>query len=232
MLFVSNLKKSFYHHSVLDGISFHIHEGETVVFMGKNGVGKSTLLRILARISSPDWGEISFCDQDLLKGIPAVRKKILYLGHHPALYPSLSAVENMYLALALRGNTSVTVSAVRDQLKALGLSRQINDPIGIYSQGMLQRLKLAQASLIDWDLLLFDEPFSGLDAEGITRVQACLQKWKQNGKTMIVVLHSVERALEHCSRFIFLSRGKIGADLVATEEDRSPVLEAFQSLVA
>ncbi len=200
--------------------------------MGKNGVGKSTLLRILARISSPDGGEISFQDRDLLKGTPEVRNKILYLGHHPALYPSLSAVENMHLALELRGNTAVSISAVRDQLKALGLTRQINDPIGIYSQGMLQRLKLAQASLIDWELLLFDEPFSGLDAEGITRVQACLQDWKKSGKTMILVLHSVERALEHCSRFIFLSRGKIGADLTTIHEGRDPVMEAFQSLVA
>lgn len=232
MLSVSNLKKSFYHHPVLDEIYFQIREGETVVFMGKNGVGKSTLLRILARISAPDAGEIIFQEADLLRGAPRTRRKILYLGHHPALYPSLSAVENLHLTLELRSQKTTSKAIISRQLQELGLTRQIHDPIGIYSQGMLQRLKLAQASLIDWELLLFDEPFAGLDAEGIIRVQDCLNRWKEGGKTMILVLHSVERAIDHCSRFLFLSKGKISADLSFPVQGSDAVREKFQTLVA
>jgi ABC-type multidrug transport system ATPase subunit len=94
MLSVSNIKKYFNRRSVLKNVSFSIKEGETVVIMGKNGAGKSTLLRIMARIMTCDGGEISFQNGDVLRGFPSTRKKILYLGHAPAMYTVLSAVEN------------------------------------------------------------------------------------------------------------------------------------------
>lgn len=230
LLSVVKLHKSFYHHKVLNGITFNIRGAETVSIMGKNGVGKSTLLRIIARISAPDSGQILFKGQDLLNGPPETRKPLLYLGHHPALYPSLSAVENLTLALALR-QLPENRERVISMLCELGLGNQMNDPIAIYSQGMLQRLKLALASLVDWELLLFDEPFAGLDAEGVERVNGFLCRWKKAGKGLVLVLHSLDRALEYCSRFLFLSDGNIGSDLQLDKTSEDDVKETFRTLL-
>ena len=210
MLSVSNISKSFNHRPVLRDVSFTLKAGETVVIMGKNGAGKSTLLRLMARIMACDGGEISIQNADLLKGLPPTRKKLLYLGHSPAMYTALSAVDNLKLAMDLRG-TPVDESTVRTQLDHFGLRGQADDPISIYSQGMLQRLKLTYGELADWDLLLIDEPFAGLDQEGHDRMASALQRWQAAGKSMCLVLHNKERAEKYGDRILHLSNGRIEA---------------------
>ena len=197
MLSVSNISKSFDHRTVLNNITFHVEVGETVIIMGKNGAGKSTLLRIIARIMACDKGEILFQNNDLLNGSPLVRQKLLYVGHASAMY-----------TLTLRG-TPVEISRIQDQLNYYGLTNQSNDPISIYSQGMLQRLKLAYASLASWNLLLIDEPFSGLDTEGIALVNKSLHRWKKLGKSMMIVLHNQSRAEELGDRILRIKKGLI-----------------------
>ena len=113
MLSVSRLSKSFNLRPVLREVTFDVKSGETIIFMGKNGAGKTTLLRILARIMTCDGGEILFQNKDLLKGSPDKRKKILYLGHAPAMYSSLSAVENLKLVMNLR-STPISEVTIRD----------------------------------------------------------------------------------------------------------------------
>jgi ABC-type multidrug transport system ATPase subunit len=191
---------------VLKNVSFSIKKEETVVIMGKNGAGKSTLLRILARIMACDGGEISFQNGDLLKGLPSIRKNILYLGHAPAMYTALSAVENLKLAMQLRGMT-IGRSKIKKQLGQFGLFDQVDDPISIYSQGMLQRLKLTYAELAHWDLLLIDEPFSGLDRDGIDLMDNAINGWKNIGKSICMVLHNKERAEEYGDRILQLEDG-------------------------
>ena len=208
MLSVSNISKSFDHRTVLNNITFHVEVGETVIIMGKNGAGKSTLLRIIARIMACDKGEILFQNNDLLNGSPLVRQKLLYVGHASAMYTILSAIENLQLALRLRG-TPVEISSIQDQSNYYGLTNQSNDPISIYSQGMLQRLKLAYASLASWNLLLIDEPFSGLDTEGIALVNKSLHRWKKLGKSMMIVLHNQSRAEELGDRILRIKKGLI-----------------------
>ena len=208
MLSVSNISKSFDHRTILNNITFHVEVGETVIIMGNNGAGKSTLLRIIARIMACDKGEILFQNNDLLNGSPLVRQKLLYVGHASAMYTILSAIENLQLALTLRG-TPVEISRIQDQLNYYGLTNQSNDPISIYSQGMLQRLKLAYASLASWKLLLIDEPFSGLDTEGIALVNKSLHRWKKLGKSMMIVLHNQSRAEELGDRILRIKKGLI-----------------------
>ena len=206
MLSVSNIKKSFNHRSVLKNVSFSVKEGETVVIMGKNGAGKSTLLRIMARIMTCDGGEILFQNGDVLRGFPSTRKKILYLGHATAMYTALSAVENLKLAMELRGIT-VNKSKIKNQLNQFGLMNQCDDPISIYSQGMLQRLKLTYAELAYWDLLLIDEPFSGLDKEGIDLMDNAINRWSVKGKSICMVLHDQKKAENYGDRILHLNNG-------------------------
>ncbi len=208
MLFVSHLSKSFNRRSVLKNITFDITAGETIVIMGKNGAGKSILLRIIARIMACDKGSVKFQNHDLLKGVPVIRKDLLYLGHAPAMYSGLSAMENLSLTLQLRG-TPVLEEEIIKVLDQYGLLQQKDDPITIYSQGMLQRLKLTYAELAQWSLLLMDEPFSGLDDDGTAQMHTALIQWKSEGKTMCLVLHDEAMATKYGDRILRLKNGEI-----------------------
>ena len=206
MLNVSHLTKSFNRRSVLKDVTFHISDGETVVIMGQNGAGKSTLLRILSRIMTSDSGVIMFQDDDLLKGEPFTRKNLLYIGHAPAMYGALSAVENISLGLKLRG-TPLSNEEINLNLDRFGLLNQKDDPIVIYSQGMLQRLKLAYAESAHWDLLLMDEPFAGLDENGYKQMEDVLTKWKTERKSMCLVLHNRKLAEKYGDKILYLEDG-------------------------
>ena len=201
MLAVANINKSFYHNPVLNNLSFRVNDGDVIALTGKNGAGKSTLLRILARISQPDGGTVIYNDVDIFKGKASARKGILYLGHEPGLYPSLSAIENIEFASRIHGAFPV-VEDIVTILKNIGLSEHINDPIKIYSKGMLQRLKYALANLLPWSILFFDEPFSGLDIEGKNLALDCLNTWKMKDRTIIFVTHDVEWGLSFCNRLL------------------------------
>ena len=120
--------------------------------MGKNGVGKTTLFRIIASLMTYDKGSILFNGNNLLNTKPINRKKLFYLVHAPGMYSAFSAVENIKFAMRLRG-VNKKDSIIDDVLNQFQLGEQKNDPIVIYSEGMLQRLKFCLADLIDWDLL-------------------------------------------------------------------------------
>ncbi|MFL3024592.1 MAG: heme ABC exporter ATP-binding protein CcmA [Candidatus Neomarinimicrobiota bacterium] len=208
MLSVTGLSKSFNHRKILDNLSFQLKSGDTAVFMGNNGAGKTTLLRIIAKIMTPDRGEIIFENLNILNSEPSSRKNILYIGHAPAMYASLSALENLKFALEINNN-KIANSKIKSKLEDFGLLEQSNDPISFFSQGMLQRLKLTYAELSNWNLLLLDEPFSGLDKKGEEQMDLSLSNWQKNGKTICLVLHSLDKAKIFGNKFFNLVDGRI-----------------------
>ena len=227
MLAVANINKSFYHNPVLNNLSFRVNDGDVIALTGKNGAGKSTLLRILARVSQPDGGTVFYNDVDIFKGQASARKGILYLGHEPGLYPSLTAIENMEFACRIHGAFPV-VENIIITLKNIGLSEQINDPIKIYSKGMLQRLKYALVNLLFWSILFFDEPFSGLDIEGKNLALDYLNTWKMKDRTMIFVTHDVEWGLSFCNRLLLLERGSLKIDQSSSSIDMKTIMNVLQ----
>jgi ABC-2 type transport system ATP-binding protein len=228
LLSIANLTKSFFHRPVLNGISFSITAGEVVGLLGRNGAGKSTLLRIIAGLSSFDGGTVSINDQRVASTNYRARADFLYLGHAVGMYPVLSAVENLRYAAELY---SVTPDAarIRSVLATVGLSRQQDEAIKVYSQGMLQRLKLALASLLPWPLLLFDEPFAGLDSQGRSFTDTVIQQWKRDGRTMLLVVHDLEWVLESCTRMLILDRGAIILDRTITPETLPHIRERYEA---
>ena len=208
MLSVKNISKTFDHKPVLKKISFTQDFGVTIVFMGRNGVGKTTLFRIIAGLMTCDKGSILFNGNDLLHSEPYNRKKIFYIGHAPGLYSAFSALENIKFAMSLRG-VNHSDSVIEDVLSQFGLSEQKYKPIGIYSAGMLQRLKISIAHLLDWDLLLIDEPFSGLDNSGENIVNEKLFDWKKKNKTIAMILHDKNQANIFADRILNISSGVI-----------------------
>ena len=227
MLSVANISKSFYHNPVLKNLSFRVDDGDVIALTGKNGVGKSTLLRILARISHPDGGTVTYNGVDIFKGQASARSGILYLGHEPGLYPSLSAIENIEFACRIHGNYPIEENIIT-ALKNIGLSKQNKDPIKIYSKGMLQRLKYALANLLPWSMLFFDEPFSGLDIEGRNLALGYLNAWKANDRAMIFVTHDVEWGLSFCNRLLLLEAGSFKIDQNADSIDVKTIMSGLQ----
>tara|TARA_Y100001960_G_scaffold246510_1_gene261558 strand:- start:472 stop:855 length:384 start_codon:yes stop_codon:yes gene_type:complete len=122
------------------------------------------------------------------------------------MYYAFSAFENLKLAMRLRGLDSED-SFIYDVLDQFQLSEQKNDPIGIYSEGMLQRLKFVLAELIDWDLLLIDEPFSSLDAYGKKIVNEKINNWKSQDKTISIILHDENTAKNFADRILKIRSG-------------------------
>lgn len=208
MLTVNNISKTFDQKKVLQNISFSQNNGETLVIMGRNGVGKTTLFRIIAGLMTCDKGSILFNGNNLLNTKPINRRKLFYLGHAPGMYHTFSAVENIKFAMGLRGlnNEDSVIDNVLDQFE---LSEQKNDPIGIYSEGMLQRLKFSLVDLIDWDLLLIDEPFSSLDAHGEKIVNEKICYWKKQSKTISMILHDKNMAKNYADRILNIRSGII-----------------------
>ena len=208
MLFVNKICKSFNRIRVIESLSFSQSNNEFIALMGNNGSGKTTTLRILARAMRPDSGSIIFQDKDLLSHKSINRSSILYLGHEPGMYSHFTSRENLSFALSLRG-LKIAQKKIDTSLDSFDLLASADKPISIFSKGMLQRLKLVFADLAPWDLLLFDEPFSGLDSNGIEIIERQLNNWKKNNKSIIMVLHDESIAQKYADRKLIISSGKI-----------------------
>ncbi len=202
MLRVAGVQKAFGLRPVLRDASLMVERGEVVALTGDNGSGKTTLLRIVATLLRPDAGEVA------LDGFAAadpheVRARLGYLGHDPALYPELTGRENLRLWARLH---RLPDPAAEAGLAQAGLEGVADDRAAVYSHGMLRRLALARALLHDPTLLLLDEPFSGLDAQGTAALEAVLAGARESGRAVLYATHA-RAAAAHADRTVHLAGG-------------------------
>ena len=208
MLSVNNIYKSFNRLNILNDVNFSQKKGETIGLMGKNGSGKSTLLRIISRIMKADSGSIVFNGHDLLSSNSAHRKNMFYIGHEPGMYSFFSPFENLKFLLKTRGLSS-KIKNINEKLDYYGLKEFNDTPISVFSKGMLQKLKLVQIDLINPDLLLFDEPYTSLDGDGIVLVDKLIEGIKKQNKSLILVLHDEIKAKKYADYILTLELGKV-----------------------
>ncbi|MFC1581815.1 ATP-binding cassette domain-containing protein [Candidatus Neomarinimicrobiota bacterium] len=231
MLTLKHLHKSFYFRPIIDDLSLTVNRGDVIGLMGKNGVGKSTLLRMIASLTSLDRGSVYYNGQELSSGRYDLRKHILYIGHSPGMYSALRAQENLSFAMRLYGKKA-DQDLILDTLKELDLAGQLSDPIQVYSQGMLQRLKLVYAKLIPWSVLLFDEPLTGLDSVGIKLVESILENWKAEGRTIILVAHDIDWVIKICNRLLILKDGSCKEDYNLQDTNNEKIIHGYNDLIA
>lgn len=200
------VQKTFSWTPVLQGVSCQIDVGEIVSIFGPNGAGKTTFLRILATLLQPSGGRLRLFNQSPTSA--AVRRRLGFLGHESFLYPDLTPEENLtfYGRAYQLENIATRIDAV---LEAVGLQPWRKTPVRIFSRGMEQRLSLARAILHDPDLLLLDEPYTGLDARGVTTLQDVLATAKERGKTVVLTTHDFALGLNISSQALILHRGRI-----------------------
>ncbi len=226
MIRVHNVHKSFAALQVLRGIDFNIREGEYTALLGQNGAGKTTLLRIIASLSRPTSGEVSINGFNLPKQAEQVRRQMGVVSHDPFLYGDLTAEENLKFYGKLN-NLENLQERVLSVLEQVDLSVRRYDLVRTFSRGMQQRLALARALLHEPDLLLLDEPFSGLDFKSSQNLTDLLNGLHAKGTTILMTTHDLDFAITHCKRLLLIKQGKLVKDTETQNLSRDELVAAF-----
>jgi len=208
---IAGLVKAFGFLPVLRGLDLHVERGSFLALLGPNGSGKTTLMRILAGLSKPTAGRVTIGGWSLPQEAEAVRAQLGVVAHLPLLYEELTAAENLRFYAKLYslppGEQGPRVTAV---LERVGLAARADDLVRTFSRGMQQRLAIARAILHQPHVLLFDEPYTGLDQEAAAMLDALLGDIARDGHTIVMTSHDLGRALGLSSHVAILSRGRVG----------------------
>lgn len=203
---VSGLGKRFGIRWVLRGVSLEVRPGEAVGLMGPNGSGKSTVLRILGTLLNPNAGNGQINGLDIVRDAGSVRGQVGYMAHTPGLYDDLTARENLRFAADMLG---LQYAAVEGSLERVGLASVADDRLRGFSAGMQRRLALARLILRNPRVLLLDEPYSNLDAEGVGLMNSVITGIVQSGGAALVALHEIAPAKGVLDRTLTLVEGRI-----------------------
>ena len=225
---VENAEKWFGLNPALANVSLRVQHGEFVVLLGRNGAGKSTLLRVMARLVKPNRGRVRICGVDVGRDPERGRERIGLVAHQTFLYPGLTARENLRLHARLHGLEGAD-KRVAAALTDAGLDLSADRPVRGFSRGMQQRLAIARATLHEPELVLLDEPFTGLDLEAAELLSQRLGQWGAAGQTIVMATHNLEQGLEGVNRWILLDCGRMVTEWTGdSEEVRSRYREFLQ----
>lgn len=205
---VEGLHKSFGDWPVLWDLDLRVNWGECVVIFGANGVGKTTLLRILSTQARPESGTATVAGYDLRRQADSVRRRVGVVGHQGFLYEDLTCRENLVFYGRLFGIDDVE-QRVQAVIAQVGLGRRSGHRVKTLSHGLQKRLAIARAILHQPQVLLLDEPEGGLDQESLSMLGGLLSDWTQAGRTVIMTTHNIERGLAWADRMAVLDDGKI-----------------------
>ncbi len=210
---VQNLVKAFGMLPVLKKLNLNIERGQFVGLLGPNGSGKSTLLRLLAGLSKPSGGSIRIGGWDMPDEAAAVRAQIGMVSHKALLYENLTARENLEFFAKLYNLEQETLHDHIDELlRRVDLYKRSHSQVRTFSRGMQQRLSIARALLHRPDVLLLDEPYTGLDQDAGGILDGLLRDAQQSGHTIIMASHQMERVAALVDRVVILSRGQVAHD--------------------
>lgn len=214
ILRVEDIHKSYGNSEVLKGISFNVRKGETLVFIGPSGTGKSTLLRCINQLTVPDKGRVFLRDEEVTNSgsrINQFRQKIGMVFQNFYLFDHLSAVRNVEIALIkVKGmKPEKAREKAMYELRQVGMEDWADHYPAELSGGQAQRVSIARALAMDPDVILFDEPTSALDPELTREVLEVMKKLAHDGMTMLVVTHEMGFACNVANRIIFMEKGKI-----------------------
>ncbi len=226
MLQVNNLSKQFDSLKAVDDLSFTVNDGDVYGFLGQNGAGKSTTIRMLLTLIKPDSGEINIFGKSVLHHRNEVLRQIGAVIERPDLYKYLTAYDNLSIFARLSG-LKVSRKLIMDQLQMVGLADRSQSKVRTYSQGMKQRLGIAVALVHNPKLIILDEPTNGLDPQGIADMRNLILTLSgEHGKTVIVSSHLLTEIEQIANRMIIIHKGK-----KITEGSVSELLDPSHTIV-
>ena len=205
---VKNLKKSFKGFKALENVSFSVYKNDVFGFLGPNGAGKSTSLRCMLSLIQPDDGEIEIFGKSLKKNRFEVLSNIGSIIEKPDFYKYLSAYKNLEIMARISGH-KVSKTEIEDIIRFVGLEGREKSKFKTYSHGMKQRLGIAQALMHNPELIILDEPTTGLDPQGIVDIRELIVKLsKEQGKTIILSSHQLSEIEIIANRMVIINKGK------------------------
>jgi len=222
MFEVCNLTKCYSGIPVVDRVSFVIRPGEILGYLGPNGAGKSTTVKMLIGLIEPTSGEIRFHGQDIREDLKTFQRRIGYVPEEAHLYPHLSGREYLQLVGRLRGLSRRVLEPKMDELlRLVDLWEDRHSALAGYSKGMRQKIVLLAALLHDPELLILDEPFSGLDVNTALVLRSLLKSLAERGKMLLYSSHVLEVVEKVCDTALILRKGQVVAhDSVARLRER------------
>jgi ABC-2 type transport system ATP-binding protein len=233
MLELQNLSKSYRGIPAISNVNFRVSAGEVVGYLGANGSGKSTTVKIITGLLQPSEGRVLFEGKNIRDDLAGFRGALGYVPEEAHLYTYLSGFEYLQLVGRLRGirERQIQIKATR-LLQLLGLESWRHSPISMYSKGMKQRVLIAAALMHDPKLLIFDEPLSGLDVLSSRLFKDLLLELTAAGKAVLYISHVLEVVEQICSRVVVIARGKILADASPAELTGLTELANLESVFA
>jgi len=213
MLELRNVSKIYSGIPVVNRASFLAAAGEVTGYLGPNGSGKSTTLKLITGLIEPSEGEILFHGTPIQRDRIHYRQIFGYVPEEPQVYPHLSGAEYLQMICELRGFTDREAKEkVQNLLRLFALHEDRDVALSSYSKGMRQKVLLAAALLHNPDLILLDEPFSGLDVGSVLILRDLIKNLAARGKTILLSSHEMDTIERVCSRVIILSKGRVAAD--------------------
>ena len=197
--------------TALKDVSLSVEKGCFISLFGPNGAGKSTMLGILSTLIKPTKGNVKISNLYVQKDITEIRRKIGYVTHSRMLYENLSALENLKF-LGLFYNINNLSEKCQELLQKVRLYERRNNLVKTFSSGMKQRLSIARALLHEPEIFLLDEPYNGLDYNGINLFSRVLESLKEKNYTIFLTTHNIEEGLEYSNRVIIINKGSVVLD--------------------
>ena len=207
LLECQNLCKSFGRKQILKGLSFEIDEGDILAFIGPNGSGKTTTIKLILGLQKIDKGKVIingfYVEKDFVKAI----EKVGAIVENPDTYMYLTGWQNLKMIANLY--KGVTDEEIKEIVKLVNLEKRINDKVSKYSLGMRQRLGIARALINKPNVLILDEPTNGLDPEGIKDLRNLLKKLAKEGMGVLISSHNLAELESFCNKVLIIDNGKI-----------------------
>jgi ABC-2 type transport system ATP-binding protein len=213
MLELRHIRKRYSSIPVVEDVSFVARAGEVTGYLGPNGSGKSTTIKIIMGLIEPSSGHVLFQGASIHDHPMEYRQRVGYVPEEPYLYTHLSGLEYLVMVAQLRGFDSATISSrIHGLLHLFGLHADRDVPMSSYSKGMRQKILLSAALMHNPELILLDEPFSGLDVGSSLVLRSLIEELARRGKVVLFSSHELETVERICSHIVILHRGRVVAD--------------------
>jgi len=209
---IKNLVKKYDGHKAVDNVSFQVNKGEVLGFLGPNGAGKSTTMKIITCYLAPSEGDVEVGGYSILREPEKVKQLIGYLPENNPLYLDMPVIDFLEFSALLQGvRKDMVQKRIREMVVVCGLGGEKHKLIGELSKGYRQRVGLAQAMIHDPQVLILDEPTTGLDPNQIIEIRKLIKELGKE-KTVILSTHILPEVEATCDRILIINKGKIAAD--------------------
>ncbi|SDC40110.1 MULTISPECIES: heme ABC exporter ATP-binding protein CcmA [unclassified Candidatus Frackibacter] len=230
LLAVKELKKDIGKKNILSDINFSLNQGEVLSIFGPNGAGKTTLLKLLSTVTDLTTGELKIAGESVVENTIHLRKDIGVISHHTFLYGDLTAYENLKFYGEMYGVNNLK-DRIFDVIDEVGLNFCLHDLVRTFSRGMKQRLSIARAILHFPEILLLDEPYTGLDQHAIEMLNRVINGLNTTQRTIVMITHNFQQGLNLSDRFLILVNGRVRFEGVSNDFNLLELQEKYKELL-